>query len=86
MEKYQREKIFYEAIWFNFDESYEESYEDMPLVRGNNINAIVKKLLTITKDQSGWIEVYKFTCDGSSPKFQFCSKFEVFNELELIEN
>jgi hypothetical protein len=82
MEKDQDKKIFYEATWFNFD----ETYEYMPLVRGNNIKRLIKKLLTFTRDQSGWIEVYKFTCNQSGSKYQFYSKFEVFNELKLIEN
>ena len=67
-------------MWFNFDESYEIT----PVVRGYDVNKIVDKLLNITKDQSGCVEVYKFTCNISGHNIKLHAKFKVFNELELL--
>lgn len=80
MKTYQHEKVFYEAMWFNFDESYELT----PIVRGYDVNKIVDKLLRITKDQSGCVEVYKFTCNKFGHNIQLHAKFEVLNELDRI--
>lgn len=38
----------------------------------------------MTKDQSGCVEVYKFTCNKFGHKIQLYAKFEVFNELDLL--
>jgi hypothetical protein len=77
---YQREKVFYEAMWFDFN----DLYEDTPIVRGYDVNMIIDKLLHITKDQSGCIEVYKFTYNKLGHRIQLHSRFKVFNELELF--
>ncbi|MFX1446377.1 MAG: hypothetical protein ACFFHV_23525 [Promethearchaeota archaeon] len=67
-------------MWFNFDDSYEST----PIVRGYDVNKIVDKLLRITKDQSGRLEVYKFTCNKFGHKIKLHAKFDVLNELELL--
>jgi hypothetical protein len=67
-------------MWYNFDDLYEET----PIVRGYEVNKIIEKLLHITKDQSGYIEVYKFTYNKLGHRIQLHAKFEVFNELELL--
>ncbi len=80
IKSYQHEKVFYEAMWFNFDDSNTPA----PIVRGYDVDKIVDKLLRITKDQSGCVEVYKFTCNKSGHKIQLHAKFDVLNELELL--
>lgn len=75
---YQNERIFYEAIWFSYDNL------DEPTMRGYDVNKIIDNLLNMTKDQSGCVEVYKFACNKFGHKIQLYAKFEVFNELDLL--
>ena len=75
---YQHEKVFFEAMWLGYEDS------DEPIVRGSDVKKIIDKLLHITRDQSGTIEVYKFTYNKLGHRIQLHSKFEVFNELDLF--
>ncbi len=75
----QEEKVFYEALWFN------EKTLDGPIVRGYQIENIINKILRITKDDNGTVELYKFTYNERGYKVKLYKKLLVINELNLDE-
>ena len=76
----QKEKVFYEAIWFSKDNS------NQPIVRGLNIDKIINELLEKTKDKDGCIEVYQIVYNDIGYKLKLYEKFEVLNKLELYQS
>ncbi len=79
MSKNQIEKIFYEAMWFSDTDS------DEPIVRGYDVEGILKKLLSITKNDEGYIEIYKFTHWDGGYKTNLHKKYCVRSDLEFHE-
>ncbi|TFG19567.1 MAG: hypothetical protein EU529_16155 [Promethearchaeota archaeon] len=77
MKKFQQKNIFYEGIYFSEDDSKE------PVIIGSNVDEIIEKLLEITKDNEGWIEVYQISYNDRGYKIQLQKKFYVLNELEI---
>ena len=75
----QKEKIFYEAIWFSRDNS------NHPIVKGLNVEEIINELLEITKGKDGCIEVYQIAYNDIGYKINLYKKFEVLNKLELYQ-
>lgn len=73
----QEEKIFYEALWIS------EKTSDGPIVRGNQVENIVNKLLRITKEEPGVVEIYKFIYNNQGYKVELLKKFLVVSELDL---
>ena len=78
MESTYKEKVFYEAMWFS------DTGSSDPIVRGYHIDDIIRKLLTITRNDHGTIEVYKITHDKMGHDIELVKKFLVINELELL--
>jgi hypothetical protein len=75
----QEEKVFYEALWFN------EENLDGPIVRGYHVENIINKILRITKDDNGTVELYKFTYNERGYKVELYKKLLVINVLKLDE-
>ena len=76
----QEGKVFYEAVWFNEDRL------DGPIFRGYHIERVINKLLRITKDENGTVELYKFTYNDREFKVELCKRFLVIQELDLFES
>ena len=80
MRLYQEGKVFYEALWFDKDNV------DGLIVKGYHVEKVINKLLRITKDENGTVEVYKFTYNSRGFKVELCKKFLVLDELKLHES
>lgn len=80
MKMLQNQKIFYVAMWFNRDNS------NHPIVRGYNAEETIDKLLEITKDKDGCVEVYQITYNELGFKINLYKKFEVLDKFKLCES
>lgn len=76
----KNEANFYEAMWFS-----EEVVDIEPVVRGYDIDAVIEKLLNITQEGSGSVEVYKITSNNKRHMAELYRSFKVINELELYD-
>jgi hypothetical protein len=77
MNKIEKCKFFYEAMWFGDDKG------DSPIIRGKSIDKIVKPLIDLTRGKSGYIEVYKIEYNNLGHKIGLIQKFHVLDEVEI---
>jgi len=74
-----RKFIFYEATWRSEMEGDKGS-----TVRGIHPEHVVEELLSITNDNSGMVEVFKITFNGSGYSVKLHRKLRVLSDLKLF--
>ena len=78
MSKITSRKVLYEAMWF--DDGFSEY---CPIVRGYDMDDVIKKMLLTTKNKSGEIELYRIIQGNKGHSIELMKKFTVIDAKSL---